>query len=85
MQHCKKCSPAEALADNEMSQWSQNAVAGEQGGREQNQITGQSASTDKQPQAWVNWENTALERRLSRNVAQSGDDNPKDTSDSNWG
>lgn len=51
MQYCVKCHPAEALADNEMSQCSQNAVAVQQGGREQNQITGQSASTDKQPQA----------------------------------
>lgn len=51
MRYCKKCSLAEALIDNEMSHWRQNVVAEQQGGRQLNQITGQSASTDKQPQA----------------------------------
>lgn len=47
----RKCSLAEALIDNEMSHWSQNVVGEQQGGRQLNQITGLSASTDKQPQA----------------------------------
>lgn len=47
----KKCRLAEALIDNEMFYWSQNVVAEQQGGRQLNQITGLSASTDKQPQA----------------------------------
>lgn len=50
------CRLAGALIDNEMSHWSQNVVAEQQGGRQLNQITGLSASTDKQPQAWLNWE-----------------------------
>lgn len=56
MRYFKKCGFAEALIDNEMSHWRQNVVAEQQGGRQLNQITGQSASTDKQPQAWLNWE-----------------------------
>lgn len=51
MRYFKKCGFAEALKDNEMSHWRQNVVAEQQGGRQLNQITGQSASTDKQPQA----------------------------------
>lgn len=51
IRYCKRCGLAEALMDNEMSHWSQNVVAEQQGGRQLNQITGLSASTDKQPQA----------------------------------
>lgn len=51
MRYCKKFSLAEALIKNGMSHCSQDAVAEQQGGRQRNQITGLSASTDKQPQA----------------------------------
>lgn len=51
MRYFKKCGLAKALIDNEMSHWRQNVVAEQQGGRQLNQITGQSACTDKQPQA----------------------------------
>ena len=70
----RKCSLAEALIDNEMSHWSQNVVAEQRGGRQLNQITGLSASTDKQPQAWLNWGKIERWRRHGGNGAQSGDD-----------
>lgn len=51
MRMCEKRVVAEALMDNEMSHWTQHVVAEQQGGRQLKQITGLSASTDKQPQA----------------------------------
>lgn len=51
MRYCKKYLLPKVVIANEMSHWSQNVVAEQQGGRQLNQIAGLSASTDKQPQA----------------------------------